>query len=72
MGINFERITHGEIGDIIYPAYNGTSGFWKKRRWDIVMDVDREGRIVHISYIWDYATVRAIKLMQGLKQEKKK
>lgn len=27
MGINFERTTHGKVGDIIPPAYNGTNLF---------------------------------------------
>lgn len=54
----------GEVGEIIYPAYNGTSGFWKKPRWDLITRVDKKGNILDIRYIWDIATVDAIEILQ--------
>lgn len=66
MGINFEKITKGKVGDIIYPAYNGTNGFWVESRWDLVVEVDKKGNIMDLRYIWDFSTVRAIELIQML------
>ena len=71
MGKNFKSITNGKVGDIIYPAYNGTNGFWRKPRWDLIIRVDKEGGIIHVGYIWDFTTVRAIQLMQKLAEEKR-
>ncbi len=62
MGINFEKITKGKVGDIIYPAYNETNGFWQKPRWDLVVEVDDKNNIIDRRYIWDVSTVNAIKL----------
>ncbi len=73
MGINFEKTVKGKVGDIIYPAYNGTNGFWQKLRWDLVIEVDEKGDILDVRYIWDVATVKAIELMQllaSLEQDK--
>ena len=67
MGINFKKQTHGKVGEIIYPAYNNTNGFFKKPRWDLVMKVDKDGKILKVNYIWYYATVKAIELIQELK-----
>lgn len=72
MGLNFKKTIHGEVGDIIYPAYNGTNGFWSSDRWDLVTRVDDDGRILDVSYIWEYATVKAIELMQELNNPSKK
>ncbi len=66
MGINFKETKSGAVGEIIYPAYNGTNGFWKKSRWDLIVKVDKKGSVVHIFCIWDFATVKAIQLMQEL------
>ena len=62
----FNKITHGKVGDIIYPAYNGTCGFLKKPRWDVVMRVNKDGMILDRSCLWDYSSVRAIEVMQIL------
>jgi len=64
MGINFEPITKGKVGDIIYPAYNNTNGFWQRSRWDLVTKVDEYGNIIDKRYIWDIATVNAIELIK--------
>lgn len=66
MAKNFKPITKGKVGDIIYPAYNGTNGFWKKDRWDLVLVVDKERNIIKRRFIWDYATAEAILLIQEL------
>ncbi len=71
-GLNFEETTHGKVGDIIYPAYNGTNGFCKKERWDLVMKVDKKGFIICVAFIWDFATIRAIELIQELNKKKEK
>ncbi len=65
-GGNFEKTTHGKVGDIIYPANNETNGWFKKERWDLVTKVSSKGYILNKSYIWDYATVRTIELMRKL------
>lgn len=72
MGTNFDKIEKGKIGDIIYPAYNGTNGFWERSRWDLVVNIDKKGNIIEVRYIWDFATVRAIELIQLLKTKKSK
>ena len=64
MGINFKPTTKGKVGDIIYPAYNNTNGFWQKPRWDLVTKVDKKGNILNRRYIWDVATVHAIRIMK--------
>lgn len=64
MGLNFEEKKTGKIGDIVYPAHNGTDGFWKKPRWDLITVVDKEGKIVERIYIWEYATVKALELLK--------
>ncbi len=63
-GANFPYTKYGKIGDIIYPAYNYTNGWFCKSRWDLVTEVDKDGSIIHVQYIWDSATVRAIELMK--------
>lgn len=64
MGINFKQTTHGKVGDIIYPAYNNTNGFWIASRWDLVTLVNKDGEIMDRVYIHNYATVNAIELIQ--------
>ena len=66
MGIDFKPITKTNVGNIIYPVYNNTNGFWSKSRWDLVTKVDGNGNILDVRYIWDYSTVNAIELMQLL------
>ena len=65
-GGNEKEITHGKVGDIIYPAYNKTNGWFKKERWDLITKVNKEGYIFDRHFIWDYATVRAIEFIQIL------
>ena len=67
MGLNFEYITKGKCGDIIYPAYNGTNGFWSKSRWDLVIAIDKKGNIIGRRFIWDIATVKSLELMREFK-----
>ena len=69
MGLNFEEITHGKVGDIIYPAFNGTNGLWKTSRWDLVMGVDDKGRIIKRNFMWSFCTVKAIELMKELQEK---
>lgn len=66
-GKNFEETNKANVGDIIYPAYNGTNGWFKMSRWDIVLAVDKKGKIICRKYIWDVATVNAIELIRELK-----
>ncbi len=66
MGINFKKTTKGQVGDIIYPAYNDTNGFLQTNRWDLIVEVDKDNNIIAVRYIWDCATVRAIELMQEI------
>lgn len=72
MGLNFKQTTKGKVGDIIYPAHNGTNGFWEKSRWDLVTKVDENNNIIDRRYIWECATVRAIELIQLLNTLKSK
>ena len=51
MGINFDKITKAKVGDIIYPAYNGTNGFFKKPEWHLVIEVTDDGIIKQVKYI---------------------
>ncbi len=69
MAINFKIQRKGKVGEIIYPAYNGTNGFFIRSRWDLIVEVDEKGNIVHVRYIWDYATVQAIELIRDFKKE---
>lgn len=63
-GANFKPTLKGKVGDIIYPAYNGTNGWFTTSRWDVVTKIDKDGNIIGRRYIWDFATVEAIKLIQ--------
>jgi len=72
MGLNFNKTTKANVGDIIYPAYNGTNGFFKSSRWDLVVQVYPDGTIKERRYIWDIATVKAIELIQSLYELKLK
>ena len=67
-GKNFEEIKKGKVGDIIFPAYNGTNGSFTSPRWDLVMKVDHKGFIISRKYLWDHASVVAIEAVQELKE----
>jgi len=67
MGRNFELKIKGKVGDIVYPAYNNTNGFWQTSRWDLVLAVNKEGEIIRRRFIWDHATVDAIKCIQEMR-----
>ncbi len=60
----------GKVGEIIYPLDNGTAGFFKKSRWDLVMETNKDGNITHVAYIDDWSVVRAIHLIQELRKRK--
>ncbi len=64
MGYNFEKATKGKIGDIIYPAYNGTNGWFKQSRWELITKVDSNNNIMDVHYIYDFATVKSIELIR--------
>jgi len=64
--MNLEKQTHGKVGEIVYPAYNGTNGWFQKPRWDLITEVDKDRKILDVRYIWDFATVKAIELMSDL------
>jgi len=70
-GFNFKKINIGKVGDIIYPAYNGTNGWFKSPRWDLIIKVDNKGNILDVRYIWDFSTVRAIELIKELGDKRK-
>ena len=72
MGRNFTKTDYGKVGDIIYPANNDTNGFWQTSRWDLVTKVTKTGLIIGKSYIWDWATARAIQLMQEVYELREK
>jgi len=75
MGINFEKTRKYKLGDIIYPAYNGTNGWLQKPRWDLVTGVDKKSNIITARSIHDYATIAALQILvefYGLKFNKKK
>lgn len=63
-GLDFEYKTHGKVGEIISPAYNGTNGWFCNSRWDLVTKINKDGRIMNKSFIWDHATVRALELIK--------
>ena len=68
-GANFKQTRHGKIGDIIPPAYNGTNGWFKSSRWDLVTEVNKKGYIIATHTIWNHATVRALELFKYVKLE---
>ena len=70
--MNLKEITHGKVGDIIYPAYNKTNGWFAKGRWDVVLKVDKKGRIIAREFVWNHATIRAIEIIKKLKEQKGK
>ena len=64
-GANFKKKIDGlKVGDIIYPAHNGTNGWFCSPQWHLVSKVDKKGRLVCASIIYDYNVVRAIELIQ--------
>lgn len=65
--MNLKEYKYGLIGEIIYPAHNGTSGWFQKPRWDLVTKIRKKDcLILERMFIWDYATVKAIELIQEL------
>ncbi len=62
--------TKAKLGEIIYPHYNGTSGFLEKPRWDIVVGISKDGDIKEVLCTDDFATIRAIEIMRELKARK--
>jgi hypothetical protein len=54
------KMNLNKINKIIYPAYNGTNGFFKTPRWDIVA----EDTTYHI---YDYSIIRTIEILRELK-----
>lgn len=71
-GKNFEIKRTGEVADIIYPAYNGTNGWFTKPRWDLVLRVDKFGNIIKRKYLWNYSTVEALEAIIKLGEEDEK
>ena len=69
--INEQTLEKYKVGDIIYPHYNGTSGFFKRPRWDVVTRVDKEGNVMDASYLYTYASVRALEIMFEIEKVKK-
>ena len=65
-GKNHPQTTHGEEGDIIYPAFNGTNGWFTMPRWDLVTKTNKHGKIVRRRYIWNYAAVEALEAIIDL------
>lgn len=61
----------GKVGEIIYPFWNGSGGFFKKPLWEVVTKVDKNGKIIEIAICDDYATVRALEIMKKLQEEAK-
>lgn len=57
-----------KVGDIIYPAYNGTGSYLNqllgKRRWDLVKTVDSKGYITDVTNIFDYSIVRTLDILK--------
>lgn len=61
-----------KVGEIIYPHYNKTGTSFKKSRWDLILKVNDKGNPIETRFIWDFATVRAIELMQELEASQSK
>ena len=55
-------------GDIIYPHYNGTAGWFKKSRWDVIIRISKTE--LKTSCLYDYSSVRAIEITRELNNEK--
>lgn len=70
MGLNFERTIKAKVGDIIHPAYNGTNGFWKRSRWDLILAVNERGNISERRCIWNFNIVLAIQCVIELMKRK--
>ena len=62
-GGNFNKTLKGKVGDIIYPAYNNTNGWFCKSRWDLVTKVTLYETIIDKQCIWDFSTVKALELI---------
>ena len=45
------------VGDFIYPVENGTAGFLKKPRWDLVTSVDNDGYVRSVRYFYNHDSV---------------
>ncbi len=60
----------GKVGDIIYPFWNGSSGFFKNPVWQVVTETNKEGKITAIAICEDYATVRALEIMKQLNKNR--
>lgn len=52
-----------QVGEVRYPAHNGTGKWWKEKRWDLITEVDKKGNIVNCYYMWSYDTVKAVELV---------
>ena len=61
-----------KIGDVIYPFNNGSTGFLKRRYWEVIIKIDKKGDWIdkELWYSMETAILRSqiIKLKQELKK----
>lgn len=69
-GVNFKSTRKGKVGDIIFPAYNNTNGWFTTPRWDLVTEIDKKGKIIVVHYMWDFSTAKALELWMLLEEQK--
>ncbi len=67
-GRNFEKKDYGKRGEIIYPASNGTNGWFCTPKWEIITNVDKKGKIISKIIIWDYSVVKTLEVLRELKK----
>jgi len=64
-----------KIGDIIYPFYNGTLGFFKRPIWKVVIEIDKKLGAIKYEYWYrqETASLRSmiIKLENKLKNKRR-
>ena len=64
------------VGDVIYPFYNGTLGFFKTPIWSVVVKVNKKGNWKTLKYWYDNETAELhsmfLRLIVKQKKEKKK
>ena len=59
-----------KVGDIIYPYYNGTSGFFKIKIWSVVVRVDKKGYWKELEHWYNNETARLYSMI--LRKDAKK
>lgn len=60
---NYNMYNNRKIGDIIYPAENGSGGIFSSNKWELITKVDLDGRVKSIVVFDNYISVRVIRTL---------